>query len=137
MKMSGVFSTHLKAEELGPNKRVIVTISDVKMEKVGDDTKPVLYFDGKEKGLALNKTNTNALIDILSTDESDAWIGRKVCLYTTKVDYQGQRVLAIRMDAAVPQPERPAARPTREPGQDDDEFADLKQPAPGTLKGGW
>ena len=120
MKMSGVFSTHLKAEELGPKKRINVTIDRVEMEKVGDDTKPVLYFVGKEKGLALNKTNTNALIEILGSDESDDWMGRTVTLYTTMVDYQGKRVLAIRID----EPTVPAAKAkptaTREPGSDDD-----------------
>lgn len=121
MKMSGVFSSHLKAEELGPGKRIVVTIDDVRMEKIGDEQKPVLYFVGKEKGLPLNKTNTNAIIDILGTDESDHWAGKKIVLYTTKVDYQGKRVLAIRVDEApkvAPPPPRIAQ--VREPGEDDD-----------------
>ena len=107
MKMSGVFSSHLKAEELGPGKRVTVTIDDVRMEKVGDEQKPVLYFVGKDKGLSLNKTNTNAIIDILGSDDSDDWAGKKIVLYTTKVDYQGKRVLAIRVDEA-PKPAKAA-----------------------------
>lgn len=124
MKMAGVFSSHLKAEELGVGKMVTVTIDQIKMEKVGEDTKPVLYFEGKSKGLALNKTNTNALIDILGTDESDAWQGRKVQLYTTKVDYQGKRVLAIRIQEApkAARVAKPAPVPVvveREPGEDD------------------
>lgn len=127
MKMSGVFSTHLKAEELGAGKRLTVTIDHVEMEKVGDDHKPVMYFVGKQKGLALNKTNTNAITDILGTDESDDWTGARIVLYTTKVDYQGKRVLAIRVDEAKPASNvaPKAAKPTvREPGEDDEISAD-------------
>lgn len=121
MKMSGIFSTHLKAEEIGAKKRVPVTIDHVEMEKVGDDTKPVLYFVGKEKGLVLNKTNTNALIDILGTDESDEWIGAKVVLYTTMVDYQGKRVPAIRIDEAQP-PRSTATKATLADVEADDDL---------------
>lgn len=118
MKMSGVFSSHLKAEELGADKRVTVTIDSVKMEQLGDDKKPVLYFVGKDKGLVLNKTNTNALIDILGSDDSDDWTDKRVVLYTTKVDYQGKRVLAIRIDEAPRG--TAAARPARVPPPEPD-----------------
>jgi len=126
MKMSGVFSTHLKAEELGPGKHITVTIDRVEMEKVGDDQKPVMYFVGKQKGLALNKTNTNAITDILGTDESDDWTGHRISLYTTKVDYQGKRVLAIRVEeapAAKVAP-KPVTTTPRVVGEDDEISAD-------------
>ena len=121
MKMSTVFpSKHLRAEDIG-TARPVVTISHLTMEKLGDNEKPVLYFQGKDKGVVLNKTNTAALIDILNTDDSDAWKGRKVLLYMTKVDYQGKRVAAIRIDAA-PSKAQPAPV-VREPGSDDDEVS--------------
>jgi hypothetical protein len=124
MKMSSVLSSHLKADEIGPNKRIPVTISHVQMGKVGDDDKPILYFEGKDKGLPLNKTNINALVELLG-DESDLWGGRRVLLYTTKVDYQGKKVLGIRFDALPAPAAAPAAAPvarpavSREPGEDD------------------
>lgn len=129
MKMSGVFSKHLKAENLGPNKSVTVVIERVEMEKVGDDNKPVLYFTGKDLGLPLNITNTNALIDILGTDESDDWAGRRIQLYTTKVDYQGKRVLAIRIQEPPALPTRVKSAPApvvveREAGDEDELSAD-------------
>jgi hypothetical protein len=102
-------SKHLTAEALGSGARVKVTIASVKMEDLGDDTKPVVYFLGKNKGLPLNRTNNDALIDIIGSAESDEWVGREIVLYTTKVDYQGRRVLGIRVDPV------PASEPPRQP----------------------
>ncbi len=59
MKINEAFpSNYLKAADL-QDREVTVTMADVKMEKLGDDSRPVLYFRGKEKGLVLNKTNAN------------------------------------------------------------------------------
>ena len=99
MKAGDVFpSNYLKAEDLGSHEPV-VTIDKVTMEKLGDDNKPVLHFRGKDKQLALNKTNFNAIVDITGEDDTDNWSGKKIKLYATKVDYQGKRVPAIRIDA--------------------------------------
>ena len=96
MRMSTVFSKHLKAEDLGTTTPS-VTIERVELEKVGEDTKPVMYFAGKDKGLVLNVTNANMVTEIAGTDESDAWSGQRIQLYVTKVDYAGKRVPAIRI----------------------------------------
>jgi hypothetical protein len=112
-------SKHLTAEALGAGARVRVRIASVEMAKLGSDTKPVVYFQGKQKGLALNPTNNTALIDLLGP-ESDDWIGREIVLYTTKVDYQGRRVLGIRVDAvpATESPRQPSPQPKPQPPVD-------------------
>ena len=98
MNINGAFpSTYLKAADLA-GRRAIVTISHVKLEDVGDDAKPILYFQGKEKGLVLNKTNANMITEITGSDETDHWKGKAIVLYVTKVDYQGKRVDGIRVD---------------------------------------
>lgn len=98
MKANDVFpSSYLKAEDLGTSSPT-VTIFGVKLEKLGDDEKPVIYFQGKEKGLVLNRTNWNMLAEITGQDDSDNWNGKKVKLYVARVDYQGKRVPAIRID---------------------------------------
>lgn len=98
MNINGAFpSTYLKATDL-QGKRALVTISHVKLEDVGDEAKPVLYFAGKEKGLVLNKTNANMITEIVGSDETDHWKGKAVTLYVTKVDFQGRRVDGIRVD---------------------------------------
>ncbi|MGV3518837.1 MAG: hypothetical protein ACO1TH_17255 [Luteitalea sp.] len=101
MRIGSAFpSKYLKAADL-QGRRVAVTIDRVELEDVDDgDHKPVLYFRGAERGLVLNRTNAAALTDHLGTDETDQWRGRRVVLFPTRVDFQGRRVDAIRIDPA-------------------------------------
>src|SRR6185503_10037910 len=88
-------SEYLKAADLqGQNVRVV--IDRVEMRDVGDDHKPVLFFQGKEKGVVLNKTNANN-IAIAYGDDTDEWHGKEVVLYEAMVDFQGRSVAAIRI----------------------------------------
>jgi len=68
---------------------------------MGDDTKLVLYFAGKEKGLVLNKTNANNIAAIYGTD-TDGWVGKSVVLVEALVDFQGRSVPAIRVRGPQP-----------------------------------
>lgn len=105
-------SKYLKAADL-KGKHVTVQISGLEMEDIGDKTgdKPVLYFANKSKGLVLNKTNTTTIIENLGTSETDDWMGQRITLFTTRVDFQGRRVDAIRIDQA---PNRKKASPVEE-----------------------
>ena len=108
MKINDAFpSSYLKAADLN-GKAVRVTIESVSVEKLGDDQKPILHFVGKEKALVLNKTNSNRIIEAVGSDETDDWEGWSIALYACKVDFQGKRVDAIRVD------DRPGA--SRGPG---------------------
>lgn len=104
-------SKYLRAADLG-NATPIVTIANVTMENVGEDRRIVVYFVGKDKGLVLNKTNANAIADILGSEDTDNWLEGRIKLVTAKVDYQGKRVAAIRIEEA---PHAPAATATRKP----------------------
>ena len=98
MKVGEAFTgAYLKADTF-VGKRVAVVCDHVDMENVGDETKPVLYFAGKEMGLVLNKTNANMIAEIAGDDEMDNWKGVRIALYGTKTDFQGKRVNAIRVD---------------------------------------
>ena len=116
-------SKYLKASDLN-GRRATVTIRKYKMESVGQDSeddKPVLYFENKEKGLVLNRTNATSIAEILSQSEMEEWAGGKVTLYPTKTDYQGRRVACIRIDE--PEDGQPAKAPaSREPGDEDAPF---------------
>jgi len=90
-------SDYVKAADIG-TKRVAAVIESVSVEKVGEDKKPVVWFANKEKGLVLNKTNANIIAEIAGTDETDDWADIKIVMYVAKVDYQGRRVDAIRVD---------------------------------------
>lgn len=113
MNINGAFpSNYLKAADL-QGRRALVTISHVTMEDIGDDHKPVLYFAGKEKGMVLNRTNANAIAEITGGEETEAWTGKAIVLFSTKVDFQGRRVDAIRVDR--PAPGQAAAAPPPPP----------------------
>lgn len=111
MKIGNAFpSDFLKAADLN-GKTVRVTIESVTVEKIGDDQKPVLHFVGKDKGLVLNKTNSNRIVESVGSDETDDWEGWSFVLYPCKVDYQGKRVDAIRIDDRPGSTKPPANRP--------------------------
>lgn len=111
MKITDAFpSNYLKASDLN-GKAVRVTIDSVTMEKLGDDQKAILHFVGKDKGLVLNKTNTFRIVEAVGSDETNDWEGWSVTLYACKVDFQGKRVDAIRVDdrpGSTRRPERSA-----------------------------
>lgn len=101
MKVSQAFpSNYLKAADL-QDRNVRVTISGYKMEAIGEDQKPVLYFKGKEKGLVMNKTNANNIAAEYG-DDMDDWQGKDIVLFSAWVDFQGKSVEAIRV--RKPQP---------------------------------
>ena len=105
-------SNYLKAGDLN-GRAVRVTIESVTMEKIGDDRKPVVHFVGKDKTLVLNKTNSNRIQEATGTDEMDDWAGWAITLYACKVDFQGKRVDAIRVDDRPGASRGPAPRQQR------------------------
>jgi hypothetical protein len=124
MKVSEVFpSKYIAAADLN-NQNVRVTISRVEIEKIGDDTKPVIYFKGKQKGLVCNKTNSKTIAQIYG-DETDDWAGGELILFPIMTDYQGKPVEAVRVRAPQPkdnpkqQAQQPPPRETAETGLDD------------------
>lgn len=126
MRISAAYpSEYLKASDLqGQNVRVV--IDRVEMRDVGDDHKPVLFFQGKSKGVVLNKTNSTN-IAIAYGDETDEWTGKELILFETMVDFQGRSVAAIRVRSPQPKDRRPSApaqqsAPVQERGAMDDEI---------------
>lgn len=117
MKISEAFpGQYLKTSDL-KGQRVVVTIDRVEIKDLGrDERKPVLYFKGKSRGLILNKTNANSIIDIIGTEETERWRGRQITLYHSKTDFQGGRVDCIRIDPAA-RNEKPA--PLKEEPEND------------------
>lgn len=114
MRVGAAFpSKFLKHEDL-QGRAVTVTIKNVEIEDVGDGEKPVVYFRQGKKGLALNKTNAETIVEITGTDEMDDWTGHSIVLYPDKTSYQGKRVDCIRVReaqaAAAPAPARQQRR---------------------------
>jgi hypothetical protein len=96
MKITTAFpSSYIRAADL-QDRNVKVVMDHVKMEDIGSDHKPVLYFQGKEKGLVLNKTNANTISSAYG-DDTDDWVGKELVLFPTVTDFQGRSVDAIRV----------------------------------------
>ncbi len=95
-------SKYLKAANLG-GKTIRLKITNVVMEKLGDDERPVAYFTGTTKGLVLNKTNANVINEVYGS-ETDNWIGKDIDIYPTRVEYAGRMVdgMRVRIPAAPP-----------------------------------
>jgi arabinogalactan endo-1,4-beta-galactosidase len=105
MQISEAFpSNYLKAADL-QGRNALVTIARTEYEMIGNDKKLILYFQGKEKGMVLNKTNANNISQIYG-DETDDWKGGEIILFEAMVDFQGKTVPAIRVKAAPRKPQQ-------------------------------
>ena len=104
MKMNVMFpSNYLKANDVteagGEMPLVIrsVAMKALKTSDGGEETKPVISFEGIEKNLILNKTNAVRISAILNADDSDLWIGKTITLVAELVDAFGKTQPAIRV----------------------------------------
>ncbi len=92
----------LKAGDL-QHKKIRVTIADMELAEFKDGTKKVvLSFQGKDKGLVLNKTNAKIISEQYGND-MDAWRGKGISIYPTTTDFGGERVECIRVEQHVPE----------------------------------
>ena len=71
--------------------------------------KPIVFFKGKEKGFALNKTNA-ATITKLYTNDTRLWIGKRITMYPTTTSFGRDTVDCIRVRPTEPRPMRPGQR---------------------------
>lgn len=98
--------TFLFAFDLG-GRDIRVVIEKVVQGEVpsagGKRTKrPVVYFAGKDKPLALNSTNANTIAAIYG-HYVESWIGKPITLYPTTTEMAGQTVECIRIRPVAPQ----------------------------------
>jgi hypothetical protein len=63
--------------------------------------KPVVYFEGKTKGLALNATNAKTIANLYGNYVED-WAGKRVTLFPTTTQMGGETVEAIRVRPSIP-----------------------------------
>ncbi len=127
-------SKHLKVADLG-GKPVRLKIASVNEgEKIGDDIKPVISFEGTSKTLVLNITNANLIVLALKTKETNDWPGQVIELYPDMTQYQGRLVDCIRVRAPTsrpaPQQQTAPARPEPPPASETDYGALLDDEIP-------
>ena len=105
-------SKYLKASDLQGHS-ITVHIAHVTQEEITKgENKLILYFQGKQKGMVLNKTNANN-IAVLYGPDTDDWAGHEIVLFEAMVDFQGRTVPALRVRGPQPKdkprPATPAA----------------------------
>ena len=86
-----------------------VTIARVEDAIMGDDTKPVVFFNEFAKGLVMNKTNCMHIAQLLGSERFSEWAGKKIVLFQMPVQFKGETMPAIRVKAADPGAAPPAA----------------------------
>ena len=108
-------SDWLKAADLQGQSHA-VRMDVVRMEDVGDPKgdKPVLHFQGKSKGLVLNKTNASTIAAAYG-DETQSWHGQPLELFPSETDYQGRRVACIRVRVPAQAPAQPTPQNDGQP----------------------
>ncbi len=117
MNVNDVFpSKYLKAADLN-NREVQVTISGVEMEDLNGEQKAIVYFQNKQKGVVLNKTNATNIAGAYG-DDTDGWVGQPVVLFSVWTDFQGKSVQSIRIRPGTVSTARQA--PPAKPAQRDD-----------------
>jgi len=114
MDINGAFpSTYLKTADL-QGQRVPVQIAHVRVEPVGQgkdqEDLPIVYFQGKQKGMVLNKTNANTIAAAYGP-ETDMWTGQTITLYPTTTDFAGRTVPCLRVDCGAAAPQQAPAEP--------------------------
>lgn len=97
-------SKWLKADDL-KGREVKVIIEKMEPVKMGDDTKPALFFRDKEKGLVLNKTNAGRLSRAFGSTAFDDWLGKEIILVPDTTEFQGKTVDCIVTRAVLPKAE--------------------------------
>lgn len=107
-KLTDIYqSKWLSAADL-KNQEVIATIAGVTTDEFEADGKKsvklVCKFQGVDKALILNKTNSFTIKEISGQDDTDNWPGTVICLYPTMVQFGTKMTEAIRI-------KRPPAAP--------------------------
>ncbi len=102
MRKSQAFeSTYMRTEDLNGKEHELI-IDKVEMAEISNpetkrtETKPVVYFKGREKGLILNHTNWDALEQGYG-EESDHWHGWPMILYPTTTRFGSSNVACMRI----------------------------------------
>lgn len=92
-------SRFLKGDDVP--KDINVKVTDTKVENVGTDEEPdekiVAFFEGYDRGLVLNKTNKDMMVNLSGSANTDKWINATVGLTTVQVQYMGQIYKVIRI----------------------------------------
>jgi hypothetical protein len=108
-EIGGKESKYLKATDLPVGKEVLCQIRAIQQESLPSYDNPdeqvakwCLYFEKREKGLVLNLTNTETLMNGFGDCELDDLVGREIYIYRTTTKVRGEEVACIRLRCNLP-----------------------------------
>ena len=119
-------SKWLAAADLEGDDRIVKIKGITAAEEVGQqkDKRPIVYFQGVEKGMVLNKTNAKRIAKLYGND-TDKWIGKSITLYPSECDFGDETVPCLRVRPEAPEIEAPSNPDADE--LDDEEREALEQ----------
>jgi len=93
---------HIEAADLC-GKEKVVTIKSVAFADVGPEKqrKGIIYFEEFPRAMVLNRTNTKRIISLYG-NETDSWPGKRLTLYPSEADFNGNTVPCIRVREQFP-----------------------------------
>jgi hypothetical protein len=128
---------YLGAVDVG-DRKIKSRISKVRKETMqqqgGKPERPkfVVYFTNLDKGVVLNTTNKNTLVEKLGKNPAD-WINAEVGLYTEPTQYAGKPTRGLRLRVlSVPKAttkSAPIAKPIAKPASNPAAEADSEDPS--------
>lgn len=82
-------------------KDVVVVIASVKAGELTSggnkkSKKPIIFFKGKDKGFACNKTNGKVIASLYGPD-TRKWIGQPIIIYPTQTQFGSETMDCIRV----------------------------------------
>ena len=92
----------------------IVTIRKAEIQRFkgqdgkADEDKVIVQFDRYEKAMVCNKTNATTIASFYGEDTDD-WIGERITIFPTKVQWGARLVDAIRVDTKLPKKDKAKA----------------------------
>jgi hypothetical protein len=111
-------SEYLYAWDL-QGKDVTVTIARTQqVQLIGEGgrkaKKPCVWFEGKEKGLAINKTN-GKIIAAMYGNDMEGWAGKRITLFPTTTQMGGETKECVRVRPRVPSDSQQSKEQPKEP----------------------
>jgi hypothetical protein len=103
---------------------LVVTIARIvpgELAKAGTSKKdkaPIVFFEGKEKGMVLNKTNMKIIGGIVGSFKVKDWLGHAITLYPTTCQFGPNTVDCIRVRPQAPKVRNKATAPPPPPPED-------------------
>lgn len=87
------------------DKDATLTIAKVEQRKLhtakGEKGKPIITFEGAQKGFVVNNTNGKTIAALYGT-KTENWIGKKITLYRTTTALGRETVDCIRVRPVAP-----------------------------------